>query len=279
MDRTIGVLHPGEMGASLGAAAAAGGAEVVWCDDGRSDATRGRADAEGLQRVDDLRALVDASDLIISICPPAAAVGVASAVAALGFGGLYLDANAVSPETARDIEGVVTAGGARFIDGGVVGPPARSAGGTILYLSGTDAGEVASAFEESVLEAQVVGERAGEASAVKMAFAAWTKGSAALLLAVRALAEGEGVSEGLLHAWSRFGPDLDDRARATAAATGPKAWRFTGEMEEIADTFEAAGLPSGFHRAAAEIYQRMVPFKERRGGLDAVLSALLGSEA
>jgi 3-hydroxyisobutyrate dehydrogenase-like beta-hydroxyacid dehydrogenase len=121
---------------------------------------------------------------------------------------------------------------------------------------------------------------AGAASALKMCYAAYTKGTAALLLAVRALAEAEGVTPTLLAEWDRSQPGLADRSQAAARGTGAKAWRFAGEMHEIADTFAAAGLPDGFHRAAAELYGRLAPLKDAPApDLDGVLALLLGRGA
>lgn len=273
---TLGLLHPGEMGASVGAAARSTGVEVLWCSAGRSDATRTRAENDGLVAVSDVGELLARSDVVVCVCPPASALSVARQVAEHRFGGLYVDANAVSPETARAIGAAVSDRGASFVDGGIVGPPVRRAGRTILYLSGARCAEVEDAFRGSLLETHVVGDRVGEASALKMAFSGWTKGSAALLLAVRALAESEGVVDGLRHAWSRFGPELEARVESTASGTAPKAWRFAPEMREISATFSAAGLPGGFHEAAADVYERMAVFKDGDGDLERVLQALLG---
>jgi 3-hydroxyisobutyrate dehydrogenase-like beta-hydroxyacid dehydrogenase len=163
------------------------------------------------------------------------------------------------------------------VDGGIVGPPARAGRRSILYLSGEKAEEVAKLFEGSALEPSVVGRQLGQASALKMAFAAWTKGSTALLIAVRALARSEGVNEGLLDAWSRLMPELTQRSEQAALGAAPKAWRWSGEMREIAETFETAGLPGGFHLSAAELYARMEAFKSEPPTLDAVIKALLPS--
>jgi len=263
MNGTIGLLHPGQMGSSIGAAAASNGHRVIWCSEDRSAATRARAERDGLTDVHRLEQLVVQSEVIVSVCPPSAAAQVADSVASLGFTGLYMDANAIAPQTARGIAVRVQQAGASFVDGGIVGPPVRTRGATLLYVSGARAAQVARIFEDSALEAHVLGAEPGEASAVKMAFAAWTKGNSALLLAVRALAHAEGATTGLLHAWSRLAPDLQARSEATAKSTAPKAWRFVGEMEEIAGTFAAAGLPAGFHEAAAEIYARLADFKDR----------------
>ena len=164
--------------------------------------------------------------------------------------------------TARAIGAAVEAGGAVFVDGGLIGPPPRAAGTTRLYLSGREAKRAAALFDGTRLEAIAVGDAPGAASALKMAYAAYTKGVSALLMGVRALAVAEGVDEALLAEWHRSQPDLPKRSEAAARDNARKAWRFVGEMEEITATFEAAGLPGDFHEAAAEIYRRLAVYKE-----------------
>ncbi len=187
---------------------------------------------------------------------------VARLVAGARFGGLYVDANAVAPATAREVGEIVGAAGADFVDGGIIGPPPREPGATRLYLAGPRAGEVAALFKGSALEAIVLPGAVGTASALKMAYAAWTKGSSALLLAVRALAIREGVDDALRAEWERSQPGLGPRSEGALAGNARKAWRFVGEMEEIAATFAAAGLPAGFHEACAAIYDRLGPYKD-----------------
>lgn len=258
----IGVLHPGEMGASVGAAARSSGARVSWASSGRSEASRRRAARAGLEDRASLSALAADSDVIVSVCPPDAATALANSVADTGFAGIYVDANAVSTGTAREVGAIVERGGARFVDGGIIGPPARTPGTTRLYLSGGEAATVARAFDASVLRAIAIDTRPGAASALKMCYAAWTKGSAALLTAIRALALAEGVEAALIEEWSLSQPGLEARSRAAARDNAFKAWRFAGEMREIAATFEASALPGGFHRAAAEIYARLAAYKD-----------------
>jgi len=277
-DVTIGLLHPGEMGAAVGQCLAGAGHRVLWAPEGRSAATRERAAAAGLTGCG-MAEIVGRSDLIVSVCPPAAALDVARLVA--GFRGLYLDANAISPATAGQVAAIVTAGGAGYVDGGIIGTPPVAPGFIRLYLSGARAGEVRALFDGTAVAARVV-ERApadgiGAASAVKMAYASWTKGSAALLLAARALARAEGVEPVLLNEWGISQPGLEARSAGAGEAAAAKGWRWVAEMEEIAAAMAAAGLPEGFHRAAAEIYRRA----PRDGDLDALLSALssAGTEA
>ena len=231
---TIGLLHPGKMGSAVGAAAL--GHRVLWASEGRSAATTARALEDSLEDVVSLTRLVEAK-VILSVCPPQAASEVARTVAATGFNGIYVDANAVSPDTSRSIGIAVEAAGASFVDGGIVGFPPRTTGSTRLYLSGEQASEVAGIFTDSPLEARVVDGPPGTASALKMAYAAWTKGSSALILAVRALARTEGVEEHLLAEWALSQPDAGRRTEFAATINAPKAWRFAPEMLEIADTF------------------------------------------
>ena len=257
----LGLLLPGEMGASVGAAARSAGAEVLWVSEGRSRATRERAERAGFRDAGDLRTLLGRSEAVLSVCPPHCALDLAGEVAETGFQALYVDANAVAPETSREIEGMIVAAGGSYVDGGIIGPPAHEAGTTRLYLSGLRAPEVAALFEGSVLGAEVLGESAGQASALKMAYAAWTKGSDALLLAVRAYALAEGVGEALLGEWNLSQPGLADRSERAGESAG-KAWRFEGEMHQIGHAFGDAGLPEGFHRAAASVYRRLRGYKD-----------------
>jgi 3-hydroxyisobutyrate dehydrogenase-like beta-hydroxyacid dehydrogenase len=251
-ETTIGLLHPGEMGAAVGRCLVSAGHRVLWVPDGRGAATRERAGAAGLAGVT-MEEMVTRSEVIVSVCPPHAARDVARQVA--GFGGLYLDANAISPATALEVAAIVAAGGAGYADGGIIGPPPVAAGSTRLYLSGPRAAEAAALFGGTYVDARVVAPP-GTASAVKMAYASWTKGSAALLLATRALARAEGVESALLEEWSLSQPGLEKRWDGADGSAVAKGWRWIGEMEEIAAAMAAAGLPAGFHQAAAEIYRR-----------------------
>jgi 3-hydroxyisobutyrate dehydrogenase-like beta-hydroxyacid dehydrogenase len=280
MSTKVGLLHPGEMGSSVGAAARAAGAQVLWASESRSPETRRRAEESGLEEAIDLKALVATSEILLSVCPPHVAREQAEEVAQLRFGGLYVDANAVSPATARGIGQVVEASGASFVDGGIIGPPARRPGSTRLYLSGEGAARVATLFKSSPLEAIVLDARPGAASALKVCFASYTKGTAALLAAIRALALHEGVDDALLREWQQSLPDLPSRSEASARATARKAWRFVGEMEEIASAFASADLPDGFHRAAAELYRRLERYRNDPGApsLEQVARTLLGRD-
>jgi 3-hydroxyisobutyrate dehydrogenase-like beta-hydroxyacid dehydrogenase len=249
---TIGLLHPGAMGAAVGAALTNAGREVLWASADRSDATRARAAGAALADARTVPALLGRTDVVLSICPPHAALDVAAQVA--GYERVFVDANAIAPATARDVARVVEDGGATYVDGGIIGPPPADGRGARLYLAGARATEVAALFGGTPVDARVVGPEPTAASALKMAYAAWTKGSAALLLAARAAAERLGVEDALLAEWAQSLPDIPARSERAAADAGEKGWRWVGEMEEIARTFADAGLPEGFHRAAAEVF-------------------------
>ena len=263
----IGLLHPGEMGAAVGRCLTDRGHTVLWASEGRGPASARRAETAGLTDAGTARAVAGNAGVIVSVCPPHAAMEVARAVS--GFGGLYVDANAVSPGTAREIAALIAAGGGRYVDGGIIGLPPVTPGRTRLYLSGPDASTVSELFAGTALEARVVGETPTAASAVKMAYAGWTKGSAALLLTVRALARAEGVEDTLLAEWALSQPSLEARSQGSARSATAKGWRWIAEMEEVAASMAAAGLPGGFHQAAAEVFHRAPRTGEEPTGLAA----------
>ncbi len=236
---TVGLIHPGEMGAAIGRALRSAGHEVLWASEGRSEATRERARA--FTDAGTVADLVARSDVVFSVVPPHAALELAESLPP--FQGIFVDANAVSPATAARVGTTVE----RFVDGGIVGgPPAPR-----FYLSGTEAPPVADLFAGSPVEARLV----SNASALKCAYAAWSKGSGALLLAIREFANAEGVWEPLAEEWADSLPQLPARLAAAERSAKAKGWRWVGEMEEIAAAFAADGLPPGFHQAAAAVYR------------------------
>jgi 3-hydroxyisobutyrate dehydrogenase-like beta-hydroxyacid dehydrogenase len=270
---TVALLHPGEMGAALGACLVSAGHRVVWASQRRGPATRSRASA--FEDRGTLAAALADADLVLSVCPPHGATALAREVAGARYRGIFVDCNAIAPETARKVGAVVEAAGAKFVDGGIIGPPPVQPGKTRLFLSGGPAAEVAAMFAGTALEAHVLEAPAGAASALKACYAAWTKGATALLAAIRALARHDGVEAALLDEWRRSQPELQKRSEAVTVQAR-KAWRWIGEMEEIARAFRAAGLPDGFHLASAELYRHLERFKEtgRDPSLDEVTAAL-----
>jgi 3-hydroxyisobutyrate dehydrogenase-like beta-hydroxyacid dehydrogenase len=260
----IGILHPGEMGISIAAAVIKSGHQVYWSSQGRSDGTRARAEKHNLVEVDSFPRFCRMCEVILSVCPPHAAEEIARFVLEAGFKGLYLDANAISPQRAIRIGQLLETNNIQFVDGGIIGGPAWTPKETWLYLSGERADEIADCFSNSPLETRIIGREIGKASALKMCYAAYTKGTTALLSAILTTAESLGVREDLYQQWAIDDKEFSEQVNRRVRRVTAKAWRFEGEMHEIASTFREVGLPDGFHQAAAEIYQRMARFKDSR---------------
>ncbi|MFH1490421.1 MAG: DUF1932 domain-containing protein [Pseudomonadota bacterium] len=277
MKKKVGILHPGEMGSSVAASARNSGCNVYWTSEGRSGKTRERAEKHALMELPSLAELCQTCSVIVSVCPPHAAEEVAKGVLETSFQGVYLDANAISPQRVIRIGEMFQGSGVAFVDGGIIGPPAWKAGATWLYLAGGEGERVAECFSAGPLGTEVIGERTGKASALKMCYAAYTKGTTALLGAILGAAEGLGVRDELNRQWSRDGSDFPEQAKQRVRQSTGKAWRFIGEMEEIASTFREAGMPGGFHGAAADIYRLLAHFKGAAAlpSIEEVLAALL----
>ena len=274
----VALLHPGEMGAPVGQCLRIAGARVLWVASGRSQASRLRGHAAGLEPQDSLRAALTIASHVLCICPPDRALETAHAVAELDLRGIYVDANALAPASTREIGAIVAANGATFVDGGINGLPPVTLGMCRLYLSGSEAAEVAQLFEGSALATVVLAGGIGAASALKMCYAAWNKISLLLLATVRAVAEHEGVQQALMHEWHTPQPALANRL-GHAVANARKAWRWSGEMEQIAATFSSAGVPPDFAHAADEICRRLSAFKDRPDiRLEQVVAALSANE-
>ena len=275
--KDIGFLHPGAMGISLAATVQNSGHTAYWITKNRGQATYDRAKKHGLLAVPTIKELCDKCALIICVCPPHAATDVAEKVLACSFKGTYVDVNAISPQQVKRIGQSMNDKGVGFVDGGIIGGPAWKPETTWLYLSGRTAAEVAKCFRGGPLAVEVIGDEIGKASALKMCFAANTKGTTALLCAIVAAARRMGVQKELERQWSRHGSNFAEDTLTRIRSVTAKAWRFSGEMEEIASTFEEAGLPDGFHLAASDIFQRIAKFKGSAPTppVDDVLDALL----
>jgi len=249
--RVLAVLHPGAMGVAVAACLVGRGHEVGWLRPGRSEATLRRAAQAGLTPFDDLAELLAHADIVFSICPPHGALDLAEALA--GFGGIVVDANAISPEASLLIGRTVTGGGGRYVDGDIIGPPPVTAGTTRLYLAGDD-GEVANLFAGSALDAVSLAGAPPAASALKMTYAAWTKTTAALLVSIRDTAAAYGVDVDLATEWAISQPHLAEAWLRAREQSHQKGWRWSYELAEVGRTFAAVGQPEGFGVAASEVF-------------------------
>lgn len=277
MSEKVGILHPGSMGSAVAKSIKNSGFEVLWAGNGRSSASHARAEEAGLVDVGSVARLCEETAVLISICPPHAAEAVAESVIAHNFDGLFIDGNAISPQKAKRIGQKMAEAGIEFVDGSIVGGPPKERNQTWLHLSGSKATEATAYFAEGPLETAVVGDQIGQASALKMCFAAQTKGGLALLALVMGAAEKLGVRTALEAQWANYNPDQPESSRRRVASVAHnKAWRFVGEMEEMVETFGAIGLPDGFHSAAADIYGRVAHFQnaETTPPIEDVLNAI-----
>jgi 3-hydroxyisobutyrate dehydrogenase-like beta-hydroxyacid dehydrogenase len=251
----VGMVGAGAMGSALGARLRDGGARVLVALEGRSDRTRRLAEEAGLEDVGTLADLVGQADVLLSVVPPESAADVATAIAAETGASqpLVADLNAVSPATMERIAAVLGNAGLETVDGSISGPPPRAAGTTRLYLSGARAGEVAALPLDGV-ERVVVGDDVGLASAVKMCTASVYKGRVALLAQAFRAAQSYGVVEHVLDDLAGTGLADRNRTGATLGKASAKAWRYVGEMREIAAAQSSAGLTPKLFEALAEVY-------------------------
>lgn len=255
--KTVGLLSPGDMGHTTGEVLHQNGLRVLTCLAGRSERTRMLAQKAGFEDTPDLETLVRSVDMLLCILVPSEALGVArkvaDAVRATGADLLYVDCNAVSPQTTREIGRVIEAAGARYADGGIIGPPPKKPGTTRFYTSGPGAEEFAQ-LNQYGLDVRVLPGEAGQASGLKMCFAAMTKGLQALGMELMIAARAMGLEEALK---AEQQGSLDGVIRWMEGASPrmpPKAYRWVGEMEEIAATFEQLGMTPKIFQGAAEMY-------------------------
>jgi 3-hydroxyisobutyrate dehydrogenase-like beta-hydroxyacid dehydrogenase len=254
---TVAILSPGDMGHAVAAMLCGHGLRVITCLAGRSSRTRALAEQAGVEVVPDDDALVREADHLLSILVPAQAEHLAKRIAAAlertCTDLLYVDCNAIAPQTARRIGQAIEAAGARFVDAGIIGPPPRAGTRTPFYASGEHAKDFA-VLRDFGLDVRPIGERPGDASALKMCYAALTKGTTALMTELSVAAERLGVSAALRQEFFASQQAALERMAQGVPAMIPKAHRWVGEMEEIARTFEDCGLTPKTYLGAAEIY-------------------------
>lgn len=279
---TIAVLMPGDMGHAVGRVLADAGLDVVTCLAGRSERTRALAETGGLRDLDSLEAVAAEASLVLSILPPAAAKGLARDMAAAmeksDSRPVYVDCNAVSPGTVREIAQIIEAAGAPFIDAGIIGTKPGNGPGPRFYVSGADTGPMESLGEslgESLdgkgFQVLGLGSDPGKASALKMCYAGLTKGTWTLHTAVLLAAEVQGLTAALRSEFEYSQGQALAQMEARTSRLPADSGRWIGEMEEIAKTFADAGVTPGFHEGAAEIFRLLAqtPFaSETRETID-----------
>ncbi|GAA2264523.1 NAD(P)-dependent oxidoreductase [Streptomyces amakusaensis] len=259
---TVGILHPGSMGAAVAACAAANASTVLWCAAGRSAASVARSEKFGLTSAPTVSELLERSDIVISLCPPAAAEDLARDVAGLGFAGVYVEANAINPVRTQRIAELLGPA-ATVVDGGVVGSPPVGGKSPALYLSGLIVGteRIEALFAGTDVRTAVLGTEVGKASALKLAYASFQKTSRVLVALAVGMAREHGVDQELIEIASKR-TDSYLAEPEYVAKTAARAWRWGPELEEAADALAAAGLPPEMLSAAASTLARWHDVKD-----------------
>jgi 3-hydroxyisobutyrate dehydrogenase-like beta-hydroxyacid dehydrogenase len=255
---TIGMLGLGDMGGAVATALKNNGFNVITSLAGRSDATVAASGSRGIADVGGINALVQQSDLILSVLVPAnaadVATSIASAATATGSSVTFIDCNAIAPASTIAMGKVVTDSGAKFVDGGVIGGPPREGYAPRFYVSGPELDAIME-LDGKGIQVVPVGAEIGRASAVKMVYASQTKGIAALQTAMLVSAQRLGVYDELVAELGESQAANLERATAAVTRLPSVAGRWIGEMEEIASTFESVGISGGFHQGAAQMFR------------------------
>jgi 3-hydroxyisobutyrate dehydrogenase-like beta-hydroxyacid dehydrogenase len=258
MGITVAVMAQGTMGAGVGKRLHERGATVRTLLGGRSAASARRATAAGMQPVADARELLDGADYFLSILPPDQAESLASQMApalqSLPVKPVYVDCNAVSPQTALRIAAIVEPTGAAFVDGGIIGGPPREGYSPAIYVSGPQA-ERTKAIGDYGIDWRIIDGPVGAASGLKMSYAGITKGTTAIAAAMLLGAARFGCAEALIAELSASQPEMLKRMKSSIPGMYDKAYRWVGEMEEISDFLDANAPSSAMYQGIARLYE------------------------
>ena len=254
----VAILSPGAMGHAVGRVLAEHGVDIMTCLAGRSERTHRLASAAGFKEMPTLEDLVCEADLVLSILVPvdaeAIAYQLASALKATGTQPYIADCNAISPMRSAKIETIIQSAGGRFIDASIIGPPPGQGAPPRFYVSGTHAA-VMLPLDGKGIAVKSLGEITGRASGIKMCYAALTKGTSTLQVALLTAAESMGLTEELRQELAYSQAATLQSMESTIPRLPSNAHRWVGEMEEIASTFAKVGVTSHFHLGAAAIYR------------------------
>jgi len=281
MNPTVAVVAQGAMGAGIGGRLAERGLRVVTSLSGRSEASAKRAAAAGMVAVSDQECAQ--ADYFLSILPPNEALALAEKMAALigpsNKKPIYVDCNAVSPPTKVRIGAVAAKAGSPFVDVSILGlPPRAGYDGPAMIVSGPDAGQFVP-LGDFGLKIRVIDGPIGAASAVKMSYAGITKGITALGSMIMLAATRAGVAAEVRSELERSHPYFVTNFQRAVPDMFDKAYRFVGEMEEIADFVGEDKSAAQMYLAFADFYRRIAA--DVAGGHDETdkLSAFLKPKA
>jgi len=260
LNNNIGITSPGDMGQGVAMCIKAMGFNVCMASDGRSARTRSLGEKAGLTDLHSLENLVKECDMILSVLDPGAALAnardIAAACKATGRKIVFVDCNAIAPQTMSEITGIMNAVGCTAIDAGIIGPPPRNGAKQRFYVSGPNA-DIMNRINSPQIQVRIAGEKIGDASAVKMCYAALTKGSIALGTELLVAAEKLGVGKTLEAEFKASQAELYESVLSRSANMPFKAYRWVPEMNEIAKTFEGAGMTPRMFQGASDLYAQV----------------------
>ena len=255
---TVAIISPGDMGHAVGQRLREYELDVITCLAGRSERTRALADRAGIRDVATMEELVEQSDLVMSMTVSAAVPGVCrqvgDALRATGAATLFAECNAIAPQLARELEPLIADAGGRYVDASIIGGPPRPGYSPHFYASGRHAAEFAQLQDCGLTVLPLDGE-VGQASGIKMCYAAMTKGSWALYAQLLLAAERMGLTEPLLAEFRSGQPEVLQRMERALPTVPPRARRWVSEMEEIRDTFARLGLPPQLFEGVGDMYR------------------------
>jgi len=254
----IGFMTPGDMGQGVAMQLRNKGFTVLTALDKRSERSRKMAAEAGLTDVGSIARLVAESDLVMSVMNPGAALEfareAAEAIKGQSRKPAFIDCNATSPDTMREIEAAIKAAGARCLDGGLIGPPPRGKAKVNLYVSGAGADDMTQLANEQ-LRVHVLSERLGDASAIKMCYGAFNKGTQGLMLETLMAAQRLGVYEQLEKQLLGSRAEAYNGLLDALPQLPPKAYRWVPEMHEIARTFAGVGMTPRIFQGEADMFE------------------------
>jgi 3-hydroxyisobutyrate dehydrogenase-like beta-hydroxyacid dehydrogenase len=266
--KTIAIISPGDMGSGIGKALVQKGYQVLTCLEGRSPLTKELAQKAGFQDTPNLATLLSQADCLLCIVPPESALpvaqGIAGQIQTAKPGLLYVDCNAIAPQTTQKIAKIIGGAGARYVDGGIIGSPPDRKGLTRVYLSGPDRSELLELQGENI-DFRDLGAEIGAASALKMCYASQTKGTTALWLHTLITAQSLGVLDLLRKEWTSGHPELWGRMEHNIPTVPHRAGRWIGEMKEIALTMAGIGLTPDAFEGAAAMYELVDAVFQQKG--------------
>ena len=260
MVNTVAIMSPGDMGHAVGQVLSESGLDVITCTDGRSQRTKNLAEMAGLRQVATLEDMVIQADLVLSIMVPSKAMSFVREISphfeSSKTPTYFADCNAVSPQSALAMAEVINQAGGKFIDGGIIGTAPTKGDTPRFYVSGPDASVVMELDGRGII-VKAIGNKVGQASGIKMCYAALTKGTNTLHVALLTAASRMGLTDDLRKEF-----EFSQKSHLAAMEKGisrlpANAHRWIGEMEEIAATFENLGVTPNFHKGAAEIYKML----------------------